>query len=288
MKSKNVTLYVLALVLLIFPACKQQDGFSGKEESLLASVNGVAITEDDLFLKLQGGHAVSMTPEARLRALEELITEELLYQKGLKIGLDKDAKYQNAVRVMEQRMKALKRAEMARQIRNTQIAATVAVTNEDVKKYYAEHEAVISTDLHLFGIQFPDETQARAAYERIKGGATFETIAREKFSRLPKGKSAPWDMGFLHWNQIPIEWTDAISALKKGETSDVLSSKRSGIYLMKLVDRRKNPDAAFGRMSASIMNRLQDLRIMEAYDRYIEQLKREARIVKHEERRKTS
>jgi hypothetical protein len=79
-----------------------------------------------------------------------------------------------------------------------------------------------------------------------------------------------------------------VSALKKGETSDVLSSKRSGIYIMKVVDRRKNPDATLGSMGASIMNRLQDIRIMEAYDRYIEQLKSEARIVKHEERRKTS
>lgn len=288
MKSKCVTLYVLVLVLLVFPACKQKDGSPVKEESLLATVNGAAITEDDLFMKLQGGHAVSMTPEARQRALEELITEELLYQKGLKIGLDKDAKYQNAVKIMEQRMKAFKRAEMARSIRNTQIAATVAVTNEDVKKYYAEHEAAISTDLHLLGIQFPDEVQARAAYERIKGGASFETIAREKFAHLPKGKAVPWDMGFLHWNQIPIEWIDAVSALKKGETSNVLSSKRSGVYIMKLVDRKKNPDAALERLSASIMNRLQDMRITEAYDRYIEQLKREARIVKHEERRNTS
>jgi peptidyl-prolyl cis-trans isomerase C len=288
MKSKNLTLYALALVLLVFPACKTKDSSSGKEESLLATVNGVAITEDDLYLKLQGGHAASMTPEARQRALEELITEELLYQKGLKIGLDKDVKYQNAVRVMEQRMKAIKRAEMARQIRNTQIASTVAVTNEDVKKYYEEHEATISLDQHLLGIQFPDDAQARAAYERIKGGASFETIAREKFARLPKGKTVPWDRGYLHWNQVPIEWTDAIFALKKGETSEVLSSKRSGIYIMKVVDRRKNPDAAFARMSASIMNRLQDQQIMQAYDRYIEQLKREARIVKHEERRKTS
>jgi parvulin-like peptidyl-prolyl isomerase len=288
MKSKCVSLYVLALVLLVFPACKQKDGPPVKEESLLATVNGVAITEDDLYLKLQGGHAVSMTPEVRQRALEELITEELLYQKGLKIGLDKDVKYQNAVRVMEQRMKAIKRAEMARQIRNTQIAATVAITQEDVKKYYDAHEAAISTDLHLLGIQFPDETQAKAAYERIKGGAAFETIAREKFAHLPKGKTVAWDMGFLHWNQIPIEWTDAISELKKGEPSNVLSSKRSGIYIMKVVDRRANPDAALGRMGASIMNRLQDLRIMEAYDHYVEQLKREARIVKPEERRKPS
>ena len=95
-------------------------------------------------------------------------------------------------------------------------------------------------------------------------------------------------MGFLHWNQIPVEWVDAVYALKKGEISGVLSSQRSGIYIIKLVDRRKNPDAALERVSASIMNRLVDMRGREAYSHYIEELKREARIVKPDERRKPS
>ena len=41
----------------------------------------------------------------REQALQDLIDEELLYQKGLKLGLDKDAKYKNALKVMEARMK---------------------------------------------------------------------------------------------------------------------------------------------------------------------------------------
>jgi peptidyl-prolyl cis-trans isomerase C len=287
MKSKTLTLCTLLFTLLVFPACKAKDDIQVKKESLLATVNGVAITEDDLSLKLQGGHSGNITPQMREQALQELIDEELLYQKGLKLGLDKDAKYRNAVKIMEARIKAFKRSEMARLMKGSKIASTVNITNEDVKKYFSEHEAMIANDLHLFGIRFPEEGEARAAYERMKS-ESFEAVAREKFARLPKGKAAPWDMGFLHWNQIPIEWADAVYALKKGEVSGVLSSQRSGIYIVKVVDRRKNPDAALERVSASIMNRLVDMRGREAYNHYIDELKREARIVKPEERRKPS
>jgi parvulin-like peptidyl-prolyl isomerase len=287
MKSKILTLFTLIIMIHVLAACKANDAASGKKEGLLATVNGVAITEDDLNLRLQAGHAGNITPQMREQALEDLIDEELLYQKGMKLGLDKDAKYQNALKVMEARMKAYKRAEMARMLKGSKIVSSVNVTNDDVKKYFAEHEAMIATDLHLLGIRFPDEGQARTASERMKS-ESFETVAREKFAHAPRGKAVPWDMGYLHWNQIPIEWVDAVYALKKGEVSGVLSSQWSGTYIVKLVDRRKNPDAALERMSAGIMNRLVEMRTREAYGNYLGELKREARIVKPEERRKPS
>jgi parvulin-like peptidyl-prolyl isomerase len=287
MKSKTLARFALFLTLLVFFACKAKDGAHVKKEGLLADVNGVAITEDDLNLRLPGDHTASITPQMRDQALQDLIDEELLYQKGLKLGMDKDAKYRNALKVMEARMKMFKRSEMARMMKGSKIASAVNVTNEDVKKYFTEHEAMISIDVHLLGIRFPDEGEAGKAHERMKSDS-FEAIVREKFAHAPKGKTAPWDMGFLHWNQIPVEWVDAVYALKKGEISGVLNSQRNGIYIVKLVDRRKNPDAALERASASIMNRLVDVRGREAYSHYIDELKREARIVKPEERRKPS
>lgn len=287
MNSKILTLSALIFALFVLSACKENDAVRGKKEGLLATVNGVAITEDDLNLRLQGGHAGNITPQMREQALQDLIDEELLYQNGIKLGLDKDAKYKNALKVMEARMKAYKRSEMARMLKGSKITSSVNVTNDDVRKYFAEHEAMIATDLHLLGIRFPDEGQARTAYERMKS-ESFETVANEKIAHAPRGKTVPWDMGYLHWNQIPGEWMDAVYALKKGEVSGVLSSQWSGIYIVKLVDRRKNPDAALERVSSGIMNRLVDMRSREAYSNYLGELKREARIVKPEERRKPS
>jgi parvulin-like peptidyl-prolyl isomerase len=177
---------------------------------------------------------------------------------------------------------------MARRVRSTQIDPKAEVTREDARKYYDEHTEMISTDLHIAALRFPDEEKARAALERIMGGAAFESVAREMHPHALPGKPSPWDMGFLHWNQIPAELTDAVYALRKGEVSGVLSGRRSGMFIVKLIDRKKNPEAAFERMSAAVMMRLRDLRAMQEYERYIEGLKKEAKITKHEERRKAS
>ena len=84
---------------------------------------------------------------------------------------------------------------MARMLKGSKIASAVNVTNEDVKKYFTEHEAMISTDVHLLGIRFADEGEAAKAYARVKCDS-FEAVVREKFAHAPKGKTAPWDMGF--------------------------------------------------------------------------------------------
>ena len=281
MKLKFKILYALFLIFLLLPACKPKPEAAG----LLATVNGVTITEDDLHMRL---HAGQDDPEARERVLKEIIIEELLYQKGLKLGLDRDPKYRNAVTIMEQRLKDFKRSEMARRISNSRIAATVEVTYEDVKKYYAEHKPEISADLHLIVVQFADEGQARDALRRIKAGAPLETVAKELYPGVSNGKTVPWDRGFLHWNEIPVDLTETIYGLKTGDISRVLSGKRTGVCIVRLVDRRANPAATFEKMSPSIMNNLRDVRVIEAYDRYVEDLKKASKIVNFVERRKGS
>src|SRR5512147_1826594 len=100
MNSKTLTLSAIIIMLLVLSACsKANDAVRGKKEGLLATVNGAAITEDDLNLRLQGGHGGNITPQMREQAIEALIDEELLYQKGVSLGLDKDVKYKNALKI---------------------------------------------------------------------------------------------------------------------------------------------------------------------------------------------
>ena len=90
----------------------------------------------------------------------------------------------------------------------------------------------------------------------------------------------PWDLGFLSWGQIPVDFLDAVYRLKPGEVSDLVSSKRTGFQIFKLFGTRKNPKADFASMSGLIMNRLRDEKVTEAYEQYVEKLKKEAKIEK--------
>lgn len=288
MSPKNLQVWVLSLILLSFPACKSKDMGVRQQGAVLATVNGVAITEDDIYLRLEGAHGRgNITPEMRAQALEDFVNQELLYQKGVELGLDRDVKYRNAVIIMEKRLEAFKRGEMARRVSSTQIAATVNVTNEDAEKYYKENVENLKTEFHLAMVRFSDEAQAEHALNRIKKGTSFESIAREKYSSLMMGQKAPWDLGFLQWHQIPSEWRETVPRLKRGEVSGALKGRGAGITLIKLVEKRKNPRADFEHLRTGIMNRLRDEKIMEAYDRYIQKLKGEAKVVRFTERRES-
>jgi hypothetical protein len=68
--------------------------------------------------------------------------------------------------------------------------------------------------------------------------------------------------------------------LNPGQISDIVSSKRTGYQIFKVFGDRKNPKADFASMSGLIMNRLRDEKVLEAYEQYVEKLKREAKIEK--------
>lgn len=288
MRFTNGFFIGLSFMVLCSAGCQSSKADGSAPDNILAIVNGEAITEDDLYLVLNDVHGPGKGSESRAEAIEDLINQELLYQQGRKLGLDKDLKYRNIIKVMEMRVREFKRAEMARRVTSTRIAATVNVTDEDARKYYAKNEAAISADFRFFVIQFPDEYKAREAHQKIKEGLPFETVASRFYPLVPGGNTPPWDSGFLHWNQVPVEWAGVLSVMKKGDLSGVLISPRAGISVLALIETRKNTDATFEVMSASIMSRIRDMRISEAYDRHIQDLRKASKIVKHEERRNSS
>jgi parvulin-like peptidyl-prolyl isomerase len=201
------------------------------------------------------------------------------------LGLDKDAKYRNAVRIMEMRLQEFRRSEMARRVSSTRIAATVSVTDEDVNRYVEANADRLKTEFRLGMIRFTDEDEAKGALARIRSGSSFDSVAKAKYMHARKAGQTPWDLGYLKWNQIPREWRESAEKLEEGAVSDVLYGKGTGYCVIKLMDRKKNPKADLASMRAGILMRLRDDKVAEAYEGYLETLKKEAQIKRFDERR---
>jgi peptidyl-prolyl cis-trans isomerase C len=271
---------------------------------LLAKVNGTPISQRDLDLAEDAsGHDST----GRKKSLDDLITEELFYQQGIKLGLDKDPGYRKQLDKVEQaahgtakkdaEFAAYKasqlRPEMARRVFNTQIAARVDIRMPEVKEYFEKNKDRITSELHLGLMRFAARDQAVAALKKLRGGASFEAVAlaaareqeQEKGAgnqtgeKNPKGSKADWDLGFVPWQEVPIDFVEAIYRLKPGEVSDVLGSPRAGFQIVKLLERRgSHGKADFDGMKGLVMNRLRDLKILQVYDQYVADLKKNARI----------
>jgi len=283
-KCLSIVLFV-ALVSSFAAGCKAKPEAKKTEEKdrVIVTVNGKPITLGDVNFLLRKSHGGELTPEVRKQAVEDAIRLELLYQKGEGLGLDRDAKFRQRIIEMQRTVDYAKRIEMARLIYNTEIASKVNITDEEMKKYFVENASRIRTELHLLQLTFSDSAQAEQAATRVLQGTPFEELARERFPgmKFAKGQRPPWDLGFMGWQQLPLEWHDVAYRLKEGELG-IVTGDRMGSRLIKLVELRENPQADFESTRASIANRLRDKKLKEANDSYVESLKGQAKIVKQE------
>lgn len=270
---------MLAALLWGCTAKQEVAGKPEKESKVIAKVNGTPITEEDLTFRQQGAHGGKGASQQK--TLDDVITEEILYQQGLKVGLDKDPGYKAQIARMERQLANFKRAEITRRFYNTQIASRVEITNQEAQEYYNKNVDQIQTELHLGMIGFSNKEDAEAALKRIRSGEPFKEVAAANASKgMPAGQRPPWDMGFVTWGQIPDEFGPTVYKLKPGEVSDIVSSKRTGFHFFTLLESRKNSKVEFGNFSGLIMARLRDKKIMESFENYVAKLKKDAKIEK--------
>lgn len=294
MSTNKRTLAFLA-VLTIFAAagCNKPE----TEGKVLATVNGTPITQRDVELSEQpSGHG----PAKPAKDLDYLITEELFYQQGQKIGLDQDPGYKKQLARVEQKGHGMSknspgfrnylasemRSEMARRVFDTQIAAKVDVRMPEAKEYFEKNKETINTELHIGLIKYQNRHDAEQALQKIRAGEPFEALAEA----AQKGKTATekvalkgrpsYDLGFVPWGEIPIDFVEPLYKLKPGEVSGILGNQLAGFQLVKQYESRKTSRIIrFSDVSGSIMNGLRDLKIVQGHQQYVEQLKKEAKIV---------
>lgn len=286
MLSNRSGIAILAVIFICSTGCTKQPQKASatndiKQPKILAKVNGVPITEADLAFQQRKAHGVAADPDKKGRDLEQVIKEELMYQQGLKLGIDKEPSYQIQVAQLETQLANTKRLELARRVFNNQIASKVNISDQDVKEYYNKNRDKITTDLHLGMLTFNNKDVAETALQKIASGASFESVAAETSGtakvRIP-GARNPWDMGYTTWDQIPIDFVDAVYQLKPGQVSGIVTMKQTGFYIFKLFESRKNPKADLNSMTAIIMNRFRDRKVSEEYATYEKQLIQDAKI----------
>lgn len=272
---------ILCAAFLIFVGCPGKKESANKRQEaakVLAKVNGVAITEDDLRISVRTGHG--MAPETeKVRAIDDVINAELFYQDALRLGLDKEPSYTRAVERYEKQLANMKRAELTKRIYNLQIAAKVDVTRQEAEDYYKKNLSLISTDLHLGVLIFPSREEAEAVLARIKGGKSFKEVAASSApAGMPRGAKPQWDMGFVSWGQVPVDYADALYKLKPGETTSVLPSGQGSFRIFSLLENPRKTQADFTAISGLIMTRLRDKKVKDGYDSYVAKLRRNAKI----------
>lgn len=247
MSLRTLTMCLGATVLSTHVACTSAPGPTAKSSApVVARVNGVSLTEADVELALRSSaHVASaeMPPsERRKGVIEGLIREELIRQKAVELGLEPEGAAADEVARLELQLAAARRRALNEAYFRQQIAAKAEPTDAQARAFFDANVSMIRSELHVWQILLRDEVQMAQAQRDLGEGVPFETVARR---HLPQGVGQPWDLGFLTWRQLPEPWRPVVEHLEPGEVSPLIRGVGGRLWVLKLIERRMNPDLTF-------------------------------------------
>lgn len=220
--------------LLVSSACYAQQ----PAKPPLATVNGQAITEDDLKIAMDDiGGTIPQGSDAQKRkyVLDYLVDLKILAQSAEKQKMGDNPEF--ARRMAYLRDRALMETVMGAE-------AKTAVDDAKIKAFYDEAIKGLpkEEEVRARHILVASEDEAKAAVAKLKAGADFAKLA-EEISKDPGSGKQGGDLGFFPKDRMVKEFADAAFAMKPGEVSDPVKSQ-FGYHIIKLEERReKQPPA---------------------------------------------
>ncbi|GFE60336.1 peptidylprolyl isomerase [Geobacter sp. AOG2] len=285
----------------------------------VARVNGSDISAAELkrarkvLQASQPGAQISADEQKELdrRVVDQLISAELLYQSGQKLGikdLDKqvddkiaqakgrfasEADFAKAIHDLDMSEKDLREYTRRDFIITNFVTATiipkVTVSEEESKKFYDQNldkfhqdEKVRASHI-LCGIDTKasaeEKKKAREKAEKLRkelaNGADFATLAKEN-SSCPSSKQGG-DLGFFGKGQMVPPFEQAAFALKPGEISDVVETQ-FGYHIIKQTERTKAETVPFSAVRSKIEDYLKNQKVNAAVGDFLADARKTAKI----------
>jgi peptidyl-prolyl cis-trans isomerase C len=256
----------------------QQAG-ADSQAKVLATVNDVSITERDVQqVQKKAGHAGGMVQPGDVQNIvQTLVRDELISQKAVELGLDKNPGYQRKLRDFEAQLRAFQRQELGT-LFISDLRSKSAVTDGEAQQYFDKNATKVQTKYHLMQIFLrANPAEITRDHQDLKGGMPFEDVALRHFPNLPKNVT-PWDLGYLSWSQLPEPWRAALDRLEPGQTSDIIKGPGERFWLIKLVDKTVDTSITFATEKEKIVEALRTQKADEIYARTLGEMQGKAKI----------
>ncbi len=195
------------------------------------TVNGQAIPQNtyDAFVAEQKAQGAPDSPQLQNAVKEELIRRELLAQEAKKKGLDKKPEVQGQVELAKQAV--LIRAYL------TDLVRANPISEEKLKADYEAIKATLgTTEYHARHILVASEDEAKAIIAKLDKGEKFSELAKQ--SKDPGSKDNGGDLGWASPSSFVKPFSDALTKLKKGETTKTPVKTDFGYHVIQLEDTR--------------------------------------------------
>ncbi len=199
----------------------------------IAIVNGKAVpkTRVEALMQQVARSGRPITPEVEAQVKEEVIAREIFMQEAQKRGLDATDDFKAQIELARQTI-------LIREL-FAEYQKTAAVTDADVQAEYDKFVAANGgKEYRARHILVETEDQAKAVYASLKKGAKFEDLAK-KMSKDPGSGANGGDLDWAAAGNFVKEFSDAMVALNKGETTPSAVKSQFGFHIIRLDDVRE-------------------------------------------------
>ncbi|MGA1519206.1 MAG: foldase protein PrsA [Burkholderiaceae bacterium] len=217
----------------------------------VAVVNGKPIPTSRVeALERQMARAGQPVTEAQRQQIrDELVMREIFVQEAERRGLTASQDYQDQMALTRQMV--LIRALLS------DFQANNPVTDADVRAQYDKLTSGVSgQEYRASHILYKDEAAAQAGLKALAGGADFATLDK-KDSQDPGSGANGGDLNWATPDTFVPEFSQAMVALKKGQTTQTAVKSQFGWHIIRLTDVRKAEPPPFDQVKDALRERLQ-------------------------------
>ena len=204
-------------------------------ETIVARVNQVILTIDEMETEMKASTLADATPQMRKDWVSGWIRTELLYQEALQRNLDNDNK---TVRELSR----IRKDHLANSVLENLLSDSLLVVPDDeVQEYYDSHQQEFiyhEPELRLSVIVLPDEATARQIRNQLsRRRSSFGQLARAR--SIHPSSANGGDLGYLKKADISdISVQKLVFSMYVGQISRPVVSE-SGSLIFRVMDRRE-------------------------------------------------
>jgi peptidyl-prolyl cis-trans isomerase C len=320
MNLKRYMAIVFALLLIALPLWAAETTPSTTNAAVVNDViisQEEYTKELDFHIQRASQQGVQLSDEQMVKLKEEildsLIERELLYQESQKAGINVDDKsiddqlavikkrfaseeeFKNMLVMMknsEEDVKAqIKKGLAIKELIETRITPKIVITDEESKNFYGAHPELFKQPeqvkaSHILikvetGANEQEKAQAKKKIEevqaKLKGGQDFTELAKE-YSEGPSSANGG-DLGYFRRGQMVKPFEDAAFEMQPNDVSDIVETQ-FGYHLIKVYDRSPEKVLTYAEVKDRLIEQMKQQKTEQEALKYIEQLKKEAKIEK--------
>jgi len=234
-------------------------------ETILASFGNQTITLGEFNLIWEEVPEEYKLQLDKSMLLDQLISEKLLIQEAIIMGLEEDDD------VLEQ-VKKITEQILVQVLIEKEILDKVKVNDEEVLEYYEQSKDSFTEkeQVYLYNILVETEEEAQVILEQLIAGANFSEIAIEK--SIGPSAAQGGDLEYIAKGTIIPEIEEVIFALELEELSKVVKTD-FGFHILKITDKKPETVKALEEVKEEIIQTLLPTKQKEAFDNLLEELK---------------